>query len=78
MFLYYELWMKVYLYLLTADVTIISRLCDVVRHFFGHVFEEIGSPIAPVEAAAEVDGGNHHANRNDRGQAEDQNQWNFG
>ena len=66
---------EISVYLFAVDVAIINSLSF---HFFGDILEQIGGAIAPVEAAAEVDGGDHHADGNDRRQAENQDQWNFG
>ena len=43
-----------------------------VHHLLRHVLEEVGGAVAPVEAAAEVDGRDNHAHRDDRRQAENE------
>ena len=47
------------------------------NHFFGDILEEVWGAVGPVEAAAEVDRGYHHAHGDDGCQAEDQDKWYF-
>ena len=75
-----------FIYLVTATRVVVVNRCRgrvglggrVVHHLLRHILEEVGGAVAPVEAAAEVDGRDDHAHRDDGRQAKNEDQGNFG